>query len=180
MKGMVFTEFTGLVETLFGANMVDDIMDDCDLASGGAYTNVGTYDYQEMIDLVSALSKRSGMAESDLYIAYGKHLFSRFHQMMPHFFKKPQNAFEFIQSVHDIIHVEVKKLNPDAELPSVIAEPIDERSMLVTYQSKKPFASFALGLIQGCIDHYQQPISISYEDKNTPEHTCRVFKLVKS
>lgn len=180
MKGMVFTEFTGLVETLFGANMVDDIIDDCDLASGGAYTNVGTYDYQEMIDLVSALSKRCNMPESDLYIAYGKHLFGRFYQLLPHFFKKPQNTFEFIQSVHEIIHVEVKKLNPDAELPSVIAEPIDENSMLVTYKSKKPFSHFALGLIQGCIDHYKHPIAISFEDKNTPEQTCRIFKLVKS
>ena len=43
MKGIVFTEFLEMVEDKFSADMVDDIIDDCDLASGGAYTAVGTY-----------------------------------------------------------------------------------------------------------------------------------------
>lgn len=36
MKCMVFTEFLEMVETKFSADMVDDIMDDANPASGGA------------------------------------------------------------------------------------------------------------------------------------------------
>lgn len=38
MKGMVFTEFLDMVETKFSAAMVDDIIEDSQVASGGAYT----------------------------------------------------------------------------------------------------------------------------------------------
>ncbi len=36
MKGIVFTEFIELVEQTFSEDMVDDILEDCDLDSGGA------------------------------------------------------------------------------------------------------------------------------------------------
>ncbi len=44
MKGIVFTELIDMVEATFGEDMMDDVFDDCDLESGGAYTAVGTYD----------------------------------------------------------------------------------------------------------------------------------------
>ncbi len=45
MKGVVFTEFIEMVEDQFSADMVDDIIDDAQPPSGGAYTAVGTYDH---------------------------------------------------------------------------------------------------------------------------------------
>jgi Haem-NO-binding len=44
MKGMVFTEFLELVERSWGEELVDELIESCELASGGAYTSVGTYD----------------------------------------------------------------------------------------------------------------------------------------
>lgn len=78
MKGVVFTAFLEMVESQYTANMVDDIIDDCHLPSGGAYTAVGTYPHEEMVDLVVALSKRSGIPIPDLLRAYGQHLFAHF------------------------------------------------------------------------------------------------------
>jgi len=56
MKGVVFTEFLDMVEAKFSADMVDDIIDDAKLASGGAYTAVGTYPHSEMVALGVALA----------------------------------------------------------------------------------------------------------------------------
>ena len=61
MKGMVFTEFLEMVEDKFSADMVDDIIDDSAPPSGGAYTAVGTYDHNELVGMVVALSQRSGL-----------------------------------------------------------------------------------------------------------------------
>ena len=36
MLGIVFSEFTEMVEEVFSAEMVEKILDDCDLESGGA------------------------------------------------------------------------------------------------------------------------------------------------
>ena len=42
MKGIVFTEFLEFVEDQMGPDMVDTIIDDCELSTGGAYTGQGT------------------------------------------------------------------------------------------------------------------------------------------
>ena len=78
MKGVVFTEFLGMVEQQFSADMADDIIDDADLPHGGAYTAVGTYPFDEMVALIVALSRRSGIEVPVLIHAFGQYLFGRF------------------------------------------------------------------------------------------------------
>ena len=55
MKGIIFTEFLELVEEKFGLGMVDKIISQSELNSGGAYTSVGTYEFSEMLQLNSHL-----------------------------------------------------------------------------------------------------------------------------
>ncbi len=179
MKGVVFTEFFDLVDRLFGADMIDDILDDCTLESNGAYTAVGTYDHNELLQIVSALSKRTDIAVKDLVHKYGHHLFFRFHDMMPDFFEKPKSAFDFLESVHGTIHVEVKKLYPDAALPNFETQRKNDDVLIMIYKSHCPFADFAEGLIHGCIDFYKEDITIESEDQNTTGEYSRVFTLTK-
>ncbi len=179
MKGIVFTELLEMVDGLFGADMIDDVLDDSALQSGGAYTAVGTYDHHELIEIVGNLSKRTGIPFKDLVQKYGYYLFSRFHTLMPAFFEKPKCSFDFLESVHGYIHVEVKKLYPDAALPHFETHRTNDHEMTMIYKSQCPFADFAEGLMKGCIDFYKEDISIKSEDQNNGEIYSRVFKLTK-
>jgi len=179
MKGIVFTEFFDMVESIYDINMIDTIIDSCDLKNNGAYTSVGTYDGGELLQLVTALSKQADVPVQDLVYAYGHHLFGRFYQLMPQFFETPKNTFDFLKTVDDTIHVEVKKLYPDAELPTFKTVMDGTHKMIMTYQSQCPLADFAHGLIMGCADHFNEKIEISYTDENTKGVYCRVFKLEK-
>lgn len=179
MKGIVFTELMEMVAQVFGEDMWDDILDDCDLESKGAYTAVGTYNHMEMLQIVGALSKKTDMPIRDLIYKYGHYLFARFFTMMPQFFEKPQDTFSFLSTVHDTIHVEVKKLYPDAQLPHFSTCYEDDGSFTMIYQSICPFADFAAGLIAGCIDYYGEDIVVTYEDHNALGQYRRVFLLVK-
>ncbi len=78
MKGIVFTEFIEMVEDKFGFEVADKIISASNLPSGGAYTAVGTYELQEMLQLLINLEKESGIAISDLLVSFGKYLFKRF------------------------------------------------------------------------------------------------------
>ena len=42
MKGVVFTEFMGLVESRMGLDMLDRTIGEADLPNDGAYNSVGT------------------------------------------------------------------------------------------------------------------------------------------
>ncbi|MBA2648463.1 MAG: hypothetical protein H0U75_02495 [Legionella sp.] len=42
MKGIILTEFLEMVEVMFTAEMVENIIEDANLPNNGAYTDVGT------------------------------------------------------------------------------------------------------------------------------------------
>ena len=163
MKGVVFTEFLEMVEDRFSADMVDDIIDDASLPSGGAYSAVGTYPHEEIVALVVALSQRSGLEVPTLLKAYGEHLFGRFVSSYPSFFVEPGNAFDFIAGIEDIIHAEVRKLYPDAELPRFEIERRDDTELVLVYASSRHFEDLAEGLLRGCSAHYGERIEIQRE-----------------
>ena len=176
MKGVVFTEFIDLVEQKFSMDLVDEIIDDADLPSHGAYTSVGTYSHQEMISMVSLLSKKTSIPETDLLITFGSYLIGRFTQSYPELFDC-DGLFSFLKSIHDHVHVEVKKLYPDAELPTIeVSIADDQQSMEICYRSARPFADLAYGLISGAVDHFSEPVELI---RYNSEDKCAEVFIVK-
>jgi hypothetical protein len=173
MKGIVFTEFLSMVDDRFSPAMVEHILDDAQLTSGGAYTAVGTYDHGEILELVRCLSRRIGLPVPDLVRAFGQHLFGRFVVQYPQFFGDADNAFAFLQRIDAYIHLEVRKLYPDAELPRFECDVSEPGRMVLTYQSSRPFADLADGLIRGCIDHFGEDIEVSREELATDGTSSR-------
>lgn len=153
MKGIVFTEFVDMVEARFSADMVDDIIDDAALPNGGAYTAVGTYDHAELVSMVVALSQRTGVAVPELVRAFGRHLFGRFYAGYPRFFEGVTGAVPFLAGIEDVIHAEVLKLYPDAQLPRFECTPT-ANGLVMVYRSPRHFHDLALGLIEGAVAHW--------------------------
>jgi hypothetical protein len=180
MKGMVFAEFLEMVEARFGEAMVDDIIDDAALASDGAYTSVGTYDHGEFFALVAALSRRTEQGSDDLVRAFGQDLLGRFAHLFPHLLGEVRDAFALLERVEGYIHVEVRKLYPDAELPTFTCERPDERTLVMTYRSARGLAVFAHGLILGAVRHFGEPITVVGEDLSDGRRTTYRFHLTRA
>jgi hypothetical protein len=161
MKGVVFTEFLGYVESTAGSDMVDDIIDDCRFGHGGSFTAVGTYPFQDMAALVGALSKRTSIAMPDLLHGFGHHLCGRFALLYQQYFEAKKSLFDFLESVNDQIHVEVKKLYPDAELPAFATHARTSDRLDLDYRSCRPLAALAEGMIEAASKHYYEPVAIT-------------------
>ncbi len=179
MKGIVFTEFLEMVEAKFGDEMVDKIIDDAALPSGGIYTAIGTYDHQELLALVTLLSEHSKLPIPQLVEAFGHQLFGQFLAGYPGFFFGISSSLDFLANVENYIHVEVLKLYPDAELPSFEYDRSIPGTLIMTYRSSRPFAALALGLVKGCIEHFAEEIELSVEDLSFGKGTAMKFTLVK-
>jgi len=163
MKGMVFTEFMDLVENKWSLDMVDTVIAKSGVASGGAYTAVGTYPHEEIVALVVALSQETGIPVPALVKAFGQHMFARFAQLYPRFFVGIDNSFKFLSGIEEVIHAEVRKLYPDAELPT-FETVLTPNRLEMTYISNHPFADLAHGLIEGCIAHFGEDIEVQREN----------------
>lgn len=161
MLGMVFTEFIEMVEQKFSPEMADAIIGDVAPPSGGAYTAVGYYDHGELVAMVVALSRHTGVPVPDLVKAFGQHLLARFTELYPAMFSARTDLLDFLASIDGHIHVEVRKLYHEAKLPSFT---VLERSMSVMrllYRSPRSMEPLALGLLQGAADFYKEPCTIT-------------------
>lgn len=176
MKGIVFREFIDMVESAFGVEISDDIIESSDLPSGGSYTTVGTYDHSELVTLVVALSEKIDVPVPTLVHAFGKYLFGRFHELFPVFFDGHETSFSFLASIHDVVHVEVLKLYPDAGLPDFIATLHDDGQTLhFEYHSHRHFADLARGLMDGAFEFWNETVEVEMEDKSTDEKQIVLF-----
>ena len=163
MKGIVFTEFLDMVESRFGYETVDNIIENSELESKGVYTSVGTYHHSEIVQLLMNLSDSTKTDPMVLLKAFGEYLFDTFLKVYPQFFTEHDNAFDFLESIDSHIHVEVLKLYPDATLPKFITEKTENGKMKMLYKSERKMSALAEGLIEKSITHYKHPHSITKE-----------------
>ena len=98
-------------------------------------------------------------------------------EIEPSVLNTPKNAKEFLKTVHSIIHVEVKKLHPDAELPSFEYRDTGDNKLEMTYRSPKKLCVFAEGLIEGCGEHYKEKITYKQSKCCNDGADCCVFEL---
>lgn len=179
MKGLVFCEFIELVEDKFSPEIADRLITECDLPSEGIYTAVGSYDHVELVLMVQKLSEISGVPVPDLIKTYGKHLFNRFTVLYPSFFHNVSSTFDLLDTVETHIHVEVRKLHADAELPRFETTERSSSTMAMIYRSNRPFADLAEGLIESAADYFNESIKIDRLDQS-PEVGVEVhFRLQK-
>jgi len=180
MKGVVFTEFMELVESRMGMEMLDRIITEARLPNDGAYTSVGTYDHAELVRLVQALANATGNTVPQLIHMFGEHLFQRFSVNYRPLFADSRNAFEFLSRIDGVIHVEVRKLYPDAELPSLPCERPAEDRLVMHYSSPRGLGDLAEGLISGCIRHFGEQVQVTRTDLPKEGALQRVrFDLLK-
>jgi len=69
-----------------------------------------------------------------------------------------------LESIENHIHVEVKKLYPDAQLPRFKTKRLDDKTLEMIYYSDRSMADFALGLIEKTFEHYEETVAITRED----------------
>lgn len=171
MKGLVFTEFLDLVDERFSFETCERLIEASNLPSGGTYTSVGTYPVQEMVTLVSNLSALTGTPAPDLLKEFGRHLFKRFVSSFPVFFEGIGSSLEFLPRVDGYVHLEVRKLYPDAELPSFSCAAPGDGTLVMTYRSNNALADLAEGLILGCVEHFGEPLVVTRQpgESGAPE-----------
>ena len=169
MKGIVFVELLEMAESLLGEDVVDDILSSSELTSGGAYTSVGIYPCSDLMTLVQAFSAVSQVPAADLQRKFGHWMLQRFAQGYPEFFLGKPDALTMLESIEGEVHVEVRKLYPEVELPRfdslrLPGGPGQGDGLQLTYQSPRPLGDFCHGLVEACVDHFGHPATVSKEN----------------
>ena len=166
MKGIIFTEFLELVEEKFGLVMVDKIINQSNLESEGVYTAVGTYEFSEMLQLISHLSENTDISIDDLLMVYSEHLFKALIKTHPNLVEHYKDPMNLLASIENHIHVEVQKIYPDAQLPTFTLEEKTEDKMVMVYKSDKALYMLGKGLMLETFKLFKVEADIQFEKLN--------------
>jgi hypothetical protein len=169
MKGMVFTELLQMAEQAIGEDAVDEILDSMESETGGSYTSVGSYPCRELLQIVNGISDRSGLPCDELQRQFGSWMHNRFVESYPEFFADKKTALDMLEAIESEVHVEVRKLYPEAELPYFRTSRTDGRCLRMTYKSERPLVAFCHGLVEACVQHFGDGASIHLEQVSTQE-----------
>ena len=163
MKGIVFTEFLELVEEKFGLEMVDTIIRQSNLVSGGVYTSIGTYSFSEMLSLLQNLSSNTDISIDNLLLVYAEHFFLVIEKNYPEMLAKYSDPIEMLSSIEHHIHIEVRKIYHDAELPTFEVIEKTANKLVMIYTSSRAMHHFGLGLMNKTFEYFNSSAEIIME-----------------
>jgi hypothetical protein len=159
MKGIVFNLLQKSVSEQYGEATWDALLDAAEL--DGAYTALGTYDDSEALKLVGAASNALSVGPDDVLRWFGKSALPLLAATYPTFFEGHDSTRSFLLTLNEIIHPEVRKLYPGADVPTFDFDTTDPDGLSIGYHSARKFCSFAEGLIEGAAEHFGQKVSIA-------------------
>ena len=162
MKGIVFTLLADMVEEVYGLDAWDKVLTES--GHDGLYISTETYPDQELFDLVSAAESISGVPAADLIKAFGKYSFPKFRDQNPEFCRPGMTLKEFLLTVDRVIHVEVRKLHPDASLPHFKYEEESDNQLTMYYESPRKLCMLAEGLIAGAAEHFHTSYTLIHDE----------------
>ena len=163
MKGIVFNLLEDVVTAHLGDEAWDETLDSANV--NGSYTSLGSYDDEEFVALLGAIAKRTGQPAGDTLRWFGQKSMPFLAQRYTEFFSTHNSLRSFLLSLNDVIHAEVRKLYPGAEVPVFEFEtPSGEAghgSLIIHYNSKRRLCLLAEGFIAGAADCFAEAVAVS-------------------
>ncbi|MEM7081899.1 MAG: heme NO-binding domain-containing protein [Pseudomonadota bacterium] len=168
MIGTIFVEFLEFVEEKYGLDTVDVIVEHArdSLSTNGSYTAVGNYAHDELLALAVAIHEVESTSINTIIHDFARHLMDYFVDKHGLYFAASNDVYEFLLSVGNIIHADVRKLYPKAQPPEITGSLNEESELLITYRSKRPLAELALALTGFAGDVFDQPLSIDVLERD--------------
>jgi hypothetical protein len=158
VKGIIFNIIEDVVRTQYGEDRWDSILEDAGVR--GAYTSLGTYPDSELAAIAGAAGAQMGITPEQVIRDVGVAGLAGFAARYPEFFT-PVNLRAFLLALNEIIHPEVRKLYPGAQVPMFTFVSLGPTTLDLAYSSRRAMCALAEGLIIRAGQWYGEPIELT-------------------
>jgi hypothetical protein len=159
MKGVIFGLLQTLVVRDHGEEGWDTVLERA--GSEGIYTSLGSYPDRELFALLAETGRLSGRSRDDALRWLGRESLPLLAASYPGFFTPHRDARAFALTVNAIIHPEVRKLYPGADVPEFAFDASVPDRLSMAYRSSRGMCLFGEGLLEGAGRHYGQDVQIT-------------------
>lgn len=166
MKGIIFNLLEEVVTQEHGEQAWEDLLDRS--GAEGVYTSLGSYPDQEFLALLQALSSGVGPTAGEPLRWFGRAAIPLLAQRYPILFQGHDSTRSLLGALNDIIHPEVRKLYPGADVPVFDFDPIPgqelpDQTVIIGYRSRRRLCALAEGFIQGAADHFGEQVTVEQQ-----------------
>ncbi len=163
MKGIVFNILEALIVEKFGDETLEEVYASVQFSGDVLpFISPGTYPDSDLYDMVTFLSQKTSIPVGDLLFEFGKFMFPVFYNKYPVFFKDIDTPIEFLESLNEVIHVEVKKIFEAAVPPRITVKLIQENQIRLYYYSERKLCRLLEGLLDGLALHFNKKIALTH------------------
>jgi hypothetical protein len=160
VKGIIFNLLERAVIDEHGEDCWDALLDAT--GSDGVFSALETYDDRELLGLVEAASKALNLPAADVVRWFGKSAIPLLADRYGLFFEPHDATIPFLLTLNDVIHTEVRKIYPGAEVPEFDFERRNGQTLAIEYRSHRKLCALAEGLIAGAAAHFGEHVSITH------------------
>ncbi|MBA3653310.1 MAG: heme NO-binding domain-containing protein [Actinobacteria bacterium] len=157
MKGIIFNLVEEVVTDSYGPDTWDELLDEAGLE--GAYTSLGSYPDDDLHGLVRAASSQLDVPPDAVIRTIGEQALPRLATRYPGFFDG-HDCRSFLLTLNDIIHPEVRKLYPGADVPDFAYEDGAPGELFIHYRSARQLCALAEGFILGAAAHFGETVAV--------------------
>ena len=161
MKGEIFRIFESFIIERWSESVFEKIYANSkeELTTKVPFVGPGTYPDQDFFTLVRHALPQLGVDGQSAVRAFGRFLFPQLLKRLPPTLVTATHPRDLLKSLDSVVHVEVRKIYPDATPPRFsYVEPSDNRLML-RYQSKRRLYDLVDGLLDALGAHFNVPMT---------------------
>ena len=177
MLGIIFTSLIEMMEQEVGLEITEKVLDESHVATGGSYTAVGYYPPAELVAIVTRLSVHTDIPIPDLVRKFGHYLFQLLADSHPHAIVGKTSVIHLLSQLDSHIHVEVKKLYPEADLPVFKTLEESPTHIKLLYTSANRLEPLAEGLVMGGSDFFKETVTVEITPQPGNSSFIEVTKL---
>ena len=162
MKGIIFNLLENFITDVKSESLWHEVYASTKLEDARPYVGPETYPDEDLFSLVITATQKLEMPVNKALFLFGKYTFKPLSEIHPHYLDGIKSASDFLMIVDQVIHVEVKKLMPEAYLPKLLITKNDDDSISIHYESKRKLCHFLEGLISGCAEYFGEEVEITH------------------
>lgn len=175
MKGDIFNLLESFIVDKWGIETFEEVYESVrgKLITKEPFVGPGTYPDEDFFSLMTSTCERMKIPLSRAAYAFGVFACPLLLRKVPGLIEQYKHPKDLLLSIHDVIHVEVRKICSGATPPDFSYEDPEPHRLVMIYKSKRRLFDFVEGMIRGVSQHYDVPIQVlrTYDDIN-PD-TCR-------
>lgn len=180
MKGIIFNIAEKFIADRFGEEKLEQILSACELETIEPFVGPGTYPDSDLMEIVHTAAEKVGLPMPEFMKQMGHFTFFKLAERYPNFVAPYSNPKDFLMTVDNVIHVEVRKLYRDTQLPIFQYSEPSENELVITYYSKRKMYDLMEGLINGVAEHFNTRIEQRHSRYEKDGHEFYDYHLIFS